>query len=177
MKTIALIIGHEPNAQGAVDVSGVSEYVYNKALVEKIARRLDHAKPLVVYREHGYARLPDDVNATGADLAVECHFNAADGRASGTEVLYWHKSARGQAAAALLQKHLVAALGLPDRGPKPRTAADRGGPLLRGTAMPCLIAEPFFGDNPLDWRRAVVREQELINAYAAAIHEICGQVL
>lgn len=66
------------------------------------------------------------------------------------------------------------ALGINDRGIKPKTAEDRGGFLLRYTSMPCLIAEPFFIDNDEDLAKANSNRDELVQAYADAITEIAG---
>jgi N-acetylmuramoyl-L-alanine amidase len=179
MKKVALIVGHDLQAQGAISCGYTTEYGYNKELVAKVCALLDRTRinPIIVYREHGYGRLPGEVNETRADLAVEFHFNAANGHGSGTEVLHWYQSAKGRAAAIILQDRLVAALNLPNRGIKPCKGNDRGGLLLMKTVMPCLIAEPFFGDNHLDWDRAIQRGKELVNAYVLAIEEICEKVV
>jgi N-acetylmuramoyl-L-alanine amidase len=55
-------------------------------------------------------------NSSGADLFLAIHQNATDGGASigGTEVHYWFDQSK--VLSALVQKHLVSALGRTDRG-------------------------------------------------------------
>lgn len=59
--------------------------------------------------------------------------------------------------------------GIPARGTKPRTSADRGGEFLRLTHCPAVICEPFFGDNAADWRVAVDRKGDMADAIAQGI--------
>jgi hypothetical protein len=95
-----------------------------------------------------------------------------DEQASGTEVLYYHKSENGKKMAKILLNHLVEYLKLPNRGVKPKTVEDRGGPLLRYTKAPCVIAEPFFIDNNSDLVRVQEDLDGLAVVYAKAIDEI-----
>ena len=80
----------------------------------------------------------------------------------------------GKKMAEILLNHLVEHLKLPNRGIKPKTAEDRGGPLLRYTEAPCVIAEPFFIDNDSDLSKAQEDEDidELAVAYTKAIEKI-----
>lgn len=187
--TIALVVGHEPSKPGAsgfyVDSSGqrrpIDEYVFNSVLSRKIRDMLYSATELQVVdlRRHlsgGYAKLPAAVNATGAEFALELHFNAFDETSTGTETLHWHRSARGKAYAGIVQQHLLIALGLRDRGLKPTTEDGRGGYFLQRTAMPAVIAEPFFGSNPAEMQRAWEKMDKLAAGYAAAIREIAAQI-
>ena len=171
---LALIVGHTPKAGGAVSVGGVSEFDFNDALARDIARRVTGAEVRLVYRglPNDYAGLPAKVNATRADFAVSLHFNsAADARASGTEVLFAQVSSRSRVLAAMVHSHLLHALKLPDRGIKARAKQDRGSTLLYKTAMPCVIAEPFFGSSFTDWGRAISMREELVQAYVRAIED------
>ena len=117
-----------------------------------------------------------DINDTEADFAINLHCNAFNREASGTEVLYYHKSKTGEKIAKILQSSSVDALGINDRGIKPETAEDRGGFLLRYTSMPCLIAEPFFIDNYDDLAIAGSKRDDLVQAYADAIVEIANLI-
>ncbi len=171
----ALVVGHRRGAKGAqgeLDGSRITEWDYNRKLAEDIAGRCELAEVLVIYRDDtrdGYAKLPAKINALLPKFVVSLHANAADGVAGGTETLYFHTSAEGKKLAGVVQKHLVQAMGLADRGSKRRRSADRGGTLLAGTWAPAVIAEPFFIDNPRDLKRAVARQGRLAKAYAEAI--------
>ena len=102
--------------------------------------------------------------------------NAFNGRASGTEVLYYHRSEVGKTIAEILQGGLVDFLGLPDRGIKPKTSEDRGGYLLRYTNAPCVIAEPFFIDNDQDLAKAKENLDALAAVCASSIDEMARVV-
>lgn len=171
-KLCALVIGHKKSSPGAVNPrTGLSEFVFNDDLSRRIEEKVQGVEVQRVYRRT-YQELPEDINALGPDFIVSLHCNAFNGKASGTEVLYYHRSSKGRAIAEVLLRHLVNYLGLPNRGLKPCTAEDRGGYLLRYTKAPCVIAEPFFIDNDRDLARAQEDLDGLASAYARAIEEM-----
>ena len=173
-KLCALVIGHKKSSPGAINVnSNLTEFDFNDDLALRIEKKIRNAEVQRIYRRT-YKELPDDINALDPDFVVSLHCNAFNGRASGTEALYYHKSENGRRMAEILLNHLVEHLKLPDRGIKPKTVEDRGGPLLRYTKAPCVIAEPFFIDNDSDLARAQEDKDidELAVAYAKAIEEI-----
>ena len=116
------------------------------------------------------------MNETGAHFAMEMHFNAFNATATGTETLHWHRSARGKHFASIVQRHMLIALKLKDRGVKPIAEDGRGGWFLGRTAMPAVIAEPFFGSNPIEMGHAMRNTEQLAAAYAAAIREIAAEI-
>lgn len=171
----ALVIGHSHKSQGAANAkTGMTEFQFNEALSMDIAEALTPDMTVVrVYRDT-YSRLPGEINALNPDFIVSLHCNAFYGRASGTETLYFEGSNRGLLLAKALQRHLVDALKLPNRGVKPSSRSDRGGYLLAETNAPCVIAEPFFIDNDNDFRIARENIDALVGAYAAAIKEFAN---
>ncbi|EGU35072.1 N-acetylmuramoyl-L-alanine amidase, partial [Vibrio scophthalmi] len=92
-------------------------------------------------------------------------------QAHGTETLYYHTSKKGKALAGAVQKHIVKALGLRDRGIKSRQAEDRGGYLLRYTQAPCVIVEPGFLSNDYDFEILNERKAQYCQALVAAATE------
>lgn len=173
---VGIIVGHKPSRPGATNQRyRMSEYTFNSALAEAIVsilKRSPWIKPFVIFRQpDSYSKLPAKVNATGVEFAISLHANAYDKSATGTEVLYYEGSPKGKELARILQSSLLLALGLANRGIKPRDEEDRGGTLLRYTSMPCVIAEPFFIDNDGDLIRARDRWTELATAYADAIEQ------
>ena len=171
---VALVVGHTEKRSGARNkLSGISEFMFNYLLASKLRSCLPDS--VVVLRD-SWAGLPYKVNLQKPDLIVSLHCNAFNSKASGTETLYFHKSEKGLAVAEIFQKHLVAALQLPDRGVQPKTQVSRGGSLLRKTIAPCIILEPFFIDNDADFDTACVRETELIKAVLTAVKE-CEHVV
>ncbi len=172
----ALVIGHKQRSPGAVNEhAGLTEFAFNEELARRIEAQVGGVEIQRVYRRT-YRELPADINALGPDFAVSLHCNAFNGQASGTEVLYYHRSQRSKAMAEILQRRLVDCLGLPDRGIRPRSAEDRGGFLLRYTDAPCVISEPFFIDNDADLARAQEDPDALAAACARAIEEIAGAI-
>lgn len=179
-RKVALIVGHRPDAPGAVSRDGLTEYDYNSKVVARVAELLRESsvvEPVIVHRG-SYATLPNDVNATGADFAISFHANGySNALATGTEALYWHSSTKGAAMAAVLLREMLQALGLRDRGIKPITSGERGSRILKGTAMPCVIVEPFFLTNQQDKQIAVSKQDALVDAYVRAITQIAEQLV
>lgn len=171
-KHCALVIGHKKNSPGAINENNnLDEFGFNEKLVFLIGKKVKKTNVTRVYRRT-YATLPGDINELDPDFVISLHCNYYDRKTSGTEVLYHHKSRKGKEIAEILLKNLVEYLGLPDRGIKPKTVEDKGGYLLRYTAAPCLIAEPFFIDNDDDLARAMEDLDGLAEAYTKAIDEI-----
>lgn len=171
---IALIIGHSKTSQGASNKrSRLTEFNYNKQIVLQLKAKLEalgHSIN-VVYRRT-YATLPEDVNKLNPELVVSFHCNAFNEKASGSEVLYWHKSAKGKKIAEAFQRQIKNCLKLPNRGVKAKTSEDRGGYILRMTKAPCVILEPFFIDNDIDLKTAQDKQPEYINALVEAFKEV-----
>ena len=170
---IALVVGHEPRAQGGSNVDGTTEYTFNNELAQMIALLLIEAgfEPAIIYRKGTtYRQLPKRINKVKPDLTVSLHCNAFNCLATGSEVLHFVGSHRGQKLARLIQREVVNALGLPDRGLRPVNTAhkgrrgDRGGWLCKKTLSPTVIVEPFFIDNNQDLATARGKLQELAQA-------------
>jgi len=172
-KLCALVIGHKKNSPGAVNRrTNLSEFDFNNDLANRIETKVRKASIVKVFREKTYRELPQVINTLDPDFVVSLHCNAFNGTATGTEVLYYHKSKMGEEMAHILSKHFINYLGLPDRGIKSRTVEDRGGHLLRYTHAPCVIVEPFFIDNDKDLAIAQKDKDGLAAVYANAIDEI-----
>lgn len=170
-KIVALIVGHSQSSQGASNANGMTEWAFNHVLASLVANHLTASgkvKPVLIHRDT-YSELPEKVNETGADIAVSFHANAFNTEATGSEVLYYHRSIKGRKLADIMQFAATDALGLTDRGIKPKNESDRGGHLLRHTSMPCVIVEPFFIDNSADLKIAMEKQCELAKNYAHAI--------
>jgi N-acetylmuramoyl-L-alanine amidase len=170
-KLCVLVIGHKKRSPGAINEdSNLTEFDFNDDLARRIEVKVLNADIQRVFRRT-YKSLPDDVDELAPNFIVSLHCNAFNKQASGTEVLYYHRSKKGKKIAEILLRHLVDHLQLPNRGIKPRTVEDRGGYLLKHTNAPCVIAEPFFIDNDGDLARTQENLDGLAAAYAAAIDE------
>jgi len=175
-KRCALVIGHKKESPGAINKnSDLSEYQFNEKLAPMIEQKVKNTGIHRVYRKT-YATLPGDINELDPDFIVSMHCNAYNGSASGSEVLYYHRSPMGKEIAGILLEKFVSGLGLPDRGIIACSAEDRGGYLLRYTKAPCVIAEPFFIDNDNDLERAMKNLDHLAEAYAVAIDEVSNLI-
>ncbi len=175
MRKIAIVVGHNASAQGAVRATdGRTEYDWNGELAEQI-RALNPAQVRVFRREasRSYAAeiraVYDAVNAWGADVSAELHFNAAPG-ATGTETLC--ATERGREVAEPVQRAMVAVLGLRDRGVKKVGPGDRGHASLVAGSAPAVLLEPYFGSYVSDATRA----DECRDALALAIFTALGGV-
>jgi len=176
MKKCALVIGHKKLSPGASNrSSGLTEFVFNDKLAIDIEEKISGVEVQRVYRRT-YNSLPGDINELNPDFIVSLHCNAFDGSASGTEVLYYHRSTKGKLIAGILNEQIFKALGLKNRGLKPKTAEDRGGYLLRNTVAPCVIAEPLFIDNNDDLKTTTDNRDILVKAYANGIEAIAESI-
>ena len=176
MKTCALVIGHKKASPGAENTSsGVTEFAFNEQLAMEIEQKVSGVQIQRVYRRT-YKTLPGDINELEPDFSISLHCNAFNQTASGTEVLFYHRSDKGRQMAEILNEKLVRALGLKNRGVQPKTAEDRGGYLLKNAAAPCVIAEPFFIDNDMDLEAATSKRQLLVSAYAEGIEAIADMI-
>jgi N-acetylmuramoyl-L-alanine amidase len=173
---IAIVIGHNAKAQGAVRVTDrVSEFVWNGRVAELIA---DHGpRNVKIFRrtpDGGYSREIDrvyaQVDAWGAAATVELHFNAA-GTSTAGGCLQLSSGTRGSLALARqVHARTLAVMGNRDRGIEVRGRHERGGRSLWQGRSPCIIWEPYFGSNPTECAVAEQRIDELAEAvYRGAV--------
>lgn len=172
-----LVVGHRESQQGARTVTeNVSEFDFNSEIAEKVQEKVTKAEVKILFRDddsQGYRKLPAKINREQPDFIVSLHFNAASSsRATGTEMLYYHSSSKGHNMALKMQRHVLSALNLSNRKTKKIKATERGGHLLKYTAAPCIITEPFFGSNKNDEKKVLDNVQKLVDAYVLGIDEI-----
>ena len=170
----AIIVGHEKKAQGANLASpfNTSEYEYNSEVARHMVDYIKNEKlpidPVVIFRDGiGIQGTYAKAEKEKCDLALELHFNAFNGSATGSECLCSADS-RDQELAALVLRgvcDIFQRQGL-SRGIKVIPRSDRGG--INVNSFPgganCLI-EPFFGDNHAEAQMAVSKKK----AYAQAL--------
>ena len=164
----AIVVGHNSASQGAVrQDTGESEFVWNGRLARRIERLAgDYSIQVRTFFRTpggGYSReierVYSEVDAWGADASVELHFNGASSPdATGTETLS-SGTALSLRLAESVQREMVLALALRDRGIKTRSGSDRGGMSLISGRAPAILIEPFFGSSPVG-NRATDEEAE-----------------
>lgn len=170
---VALVIGHKMVSGGAVSHNHTSEFEYNEELVGMVASNLaDSDVEVLIFHRNVYLELPDEINAKNPDVVISFHCNSFNKEATGTEVLYYYKSVKGKKLAETMSNKIHHTLGLRNRGPKPKSTEDRGGIILRYTDAPCILLEPFFIDNPLDFSVGTDLKNELSLAISDVIREI-----
>lgn len=148
---LVINIGHGGKDPGAVNKElGITENQFNRQLGVTIKQLWPYYVRLIEQDDSGLNQLVRDTNTMEPDLVVSLHCNAAEAKtATGTETLYWHTSAKGKRLAECVQARMVKALGLADRGVKPRDNLA----ILRGTKCPAIIVEPFFISNGTDYKK------------------------
>jgi len=174
--------GHGGYDPGAVGPSGLREKDVTLAVALVLAGMLREAGCDVVLTRSGdttpWASLRDlqercDLaNQAYAELFISIHANAAKNpTATGTETYCYRRGGQGERVATAIQRQLVAALGLPDRGVK--TA---GYYVLKYTVMPAVLVELAFISNPEE--EALLGsppfQQQAAQAIARAIGSLYG---
>jgi len=167
---LGIVVGHTRKDGGAVAVEGTipQEYAYNTKLAQDMLNIAANREGLIVrvfYRDdigiRGAYKLSD---AWGANCTIELHYNAAaNPKATGTETLH-SGTKRSKSLAKHVQKRMVKALNLRDRGLKDRSTG-RGSTSLRAGRAPAIIVEPGFGSNFNDAKTLLRKRRELAQAY------------
>lgn len=161
MKKIALMPGHASYAEGSVVCAGKYRgWGENKLARYYLPRLADELRALgydvvCASREEAGGSTPSysakAANATGAELALEFHFNAAMATSTGTEVMYWGKSATGKRFAEALGERVAARLGVRHRGALAvPTLENRGTEAFRQSRMPFFMVEFCFAGSNSD---------------------------
>lgn len=171
--------GHTPAAPGAScyldeleQDRGMKEAV--KAELERRGHAVtDSTSPDWCGQNDDLAHQARAVNASGAELAMSFHFNAAGKTDAprGTEAYYYGGDATGRAYAAAISSSLAALMGLPDRGAKDGSHLY----YVRETNPTAVLVEVCFVDSSADaaaynacsWR-------ELACAVCDAVERVAG---
>ena len=181
-KKIAIIVGHNSRAQGAVRCTdGKSEFKWNVRLADLIRAHAggDPDFEVAIFRRQAgmsygkqirgvYAR----ADAWGADVTIELHFNAAAAASASYTCTLSSGTAGSLALSEKLQAAQVAALGLRDAGVKIRERnGGRGWMSLWTGRAPAALIEPYFGSNARDCILAEKRIEKLAEALYRAARE------
>lgn len=148
--------GHAPNGNpdpGAVNAStGLRESDVAAAVGNAAANYLINAGVDADVLQHdNLATICDTANASGADLFISIHCNAADAAsASGTETYCYPGSNAGRALANAIQQQIVGSLRTVDRGVKLAIPGQNGLYVLNNTNMPAILVELAFISNEHD---------------------------
>lgn len=184
---LAWVVCHEKVAQGATfalpikDEKGkeskISEYVY-WTIVSNLAKQIVKEEPdfmcvdLKVITRDGWG-IPGAyrlAKAWKADYIIEPHFNAFNGKASGTETLSTNETTDIELAT-IVHRNLCGVFDRQgdSRGVKVMQPKDRGGVnVYAGSQIPNCLPEPFFGDNLDDAKMAWANKKGIVRAILRA---------
>jgi len=144
---VAIVVGHDKVEQGAFsNLLKKSEFAYNSEVAKLIGFDTYFRDTKGGYSTK-IAELSKRIKAKNYDLVIELHFNSFNAIANGCEALYFQGSVKGQRFAEMFVSRIVQEYGTTPRGAKSRIESDRGGLFLKSINAPCIILEPFFGDN------------------------------
>lgn len=168
MIDLTIDAGHGGNDPGAVGPTGVREKDITLKLALKVGNLLTSRGVNV-----NYTRMDDRsvelseraafANAAKARYFLSIHINsAANAAANGTETYAFAPGGQGEKLAAAVQKNLVTAIGLTNRGVKFANYA-----VLRETNMPAALTEVNFICNPKE--EAILKDEAFLNKAASGI--------
>ncbi|MBO8141770.1 MAG: N-acetylmuramoyl-L-alanine amidase [Firmicutes bacterium] len=157
-RTIVVDPGHGGRDPGAIGPGGTQEKDINLAIALRVARFLEQAGArVVVTRDRDvYVELAARsrmANAIGADAFVSIHADAVgSGRTASGTATFYHPGPDDSLEASVnrryaesIQRELLRAIGLPDRGVRQRAYH-----VVLHTEMPSALVEVAFIDNPAE---------------------------
>jgi N-acetylmuramoyl-L-alanine amidase len=174
MKTIVIDAGHGGKDPGAVGTTGACEKDFALTMALKLEARLlgSEVTAILTRKTDTYLELSQRAkiaNDLKVDGFISIHANSSTSQASGTETLYTRPDS--QKFAEILNKHMVNATGLKDRGVKYKNLA-----VTRETKMPASLLEVGFINHPGDEIKLLdtTFQDKVVEALAKAIFEYFG---
>lgn len=159
MPKIALVRGHKKSAPGASAANGVSEYDYYGAVLPRVVERTENTRE--------FLRDGTDIEGAirnaadwGADIIIEFHFNAYNGKAAGAEAWIYNESQRAIASDLLVDWLNYSSKS--NRGIKKGARATTSTRAMYQNGVPGCLFEPGFFDNPADYVEPQVMQRFLI---------------
>ena len=165
--------GHDINLDsGAVNPnSGLRECDVAKEIGGMVEKYLSEAGCEVKsMQDDSLAAVVEASDEWDADVFVSIHCNAANTEAQGTETFSYYNSGEGGRLAECIQRQIVDALPVVDRGEK--TA---GFYVIRWTACPAVLVETAFIDNDEDAALLVERADDFARAIARGVTDYLAE--
>lgn len=158
---LAIVVGHTKVSKGAFGIKPINahEYDYNTEVAQVMYRwaKAFGLECRVFMRDGvGISGVYEQVNewAFGDNsVCIELHFNAANGRAQGTETLFDNDPSDSIEFAREVQSAMCMVFNRSEkgnRGLKMVQTESRGATNLIKCKITSCLTEPFFGDNPED---------------------------
>lgn len=159
MYKIAFCAGHGTNTAGKRTPDGEREWAFNNKVAVAFENELKKYKGVELLRTDDRTGMRDvplsertgRANAWGANVYISFHHNANTGKWgnwTGVETYYHAGSAQGKRLAQLVNKAVVKAYGLKDRGLKTNNLH-----ITRVTKMPSVLVEGGFMDSTVDIKK------------------------
>lgn len=158
--------GHGGADAGSKGADGKWERDRIRDLVPDIARELRKYGHTVTVKSEKNGNGKWAFSAVSGDLKMSLHFNAFNGKARGTEVLYKKSSMKGNAAS--MSKKIANSMGIPNRGAKYRDD------LYMMNISFDLLIEVCFHDNKTDLAAYKKNRDKVVDAIVESIVDIIG---
>lgn len=174
MRTLVLSAGHNPRAKGARAL-GKHEYDLTCMVVSMLAEKLreEGLEVVTVDSTMGLAERCQWINENHKDaLAFEIHFNAFNGKATGTEVFYKAGDKIGFDWGRSFLNGVASGLNLKSRGMKLATQSARGSLSWTSRLTHGVLWELCFMDNPDDMEKVSKDWNKTIEIIAEVIKSI-----
>lgn len=181
-KKIVVDPGHGGSDPGAIGVTGLKEKIVNLAVSKHLISLLTGAGAEVIVTRSGDQSVSnqqrvDLANKSKADLYISIHANAfSNPESNGTETYYCGKNGSSSASRYLaqqLQREIVPALGLRDRGVKASSFF-----VITNVEMPAALVELGFMTNPIeeaflgDSANQLLAAEALYRGIEAYLHQV-----
>ncbi|AWB44942.1 N-acetylmuramoyl-L-alanine amidase [Paenibacillus sp. CAA11] len=177
-RLVVIDAGHGGSDPGAGSITNRNEKEFTLAVALKVQKLLEQESWLDVVMtrdDDTYPTLQKRVklaNDLNADVFVSIHGNKVDANPipNGVETHYTNKNS--QNLARIMQKYMLEATGLKDRGLKPGNLY-----VTKNTKMPAVLLECGFLSNPTDEKAMYTEEfqQSLAEGIVAGLKEFFGQ--
>lgn len=175
---LCIIVGHESRAGGAAFVGEGyrDEYHYNSEVakvIKEYGSRTSVDASIIPRDGIGIEGAYAKALALKPDAVIELHFNAYNGKVTGSETLCT-PDATDKAFAAIVQKRICGVFkreGM-SRGVKPISRSTRGGRnVFAGQGVANCLVEPFFGDVDSECQLAIKYKTSYAEALVNAVRE------
>jgi len=175
---VAIIIGHEKKAQGALLQGGqkkiITEYEYNlkvAAAMKELSKHYNCEVATFLRDNIGRQAVKKQAVEWGPDVILELHFNSSDKRdVAGAEILC-NKYYSDLPLPKMILGECVRIFGGKNRGIKIPGPDDNGFMNVK-CILPLFLLEPFFGSNEVQAQTALINVVEYAQSLLSCVEEI-----
>lgn len=166
MAKVFISVGHGGDDPGAIGVNKVKESEKTLELSKAVEKALKAVGVDVKLSRTGNNNNPQSsklkqIESYKPDIAIDIHFNAYNGKATGTETYYQHNVSRSKNLAENLARLVAQTIGITNRGAKVKLLSDGRdyfGMLRKCSTCPIVLLETCFIDNSSDMAKAMAAD-------------------